>query len=187
MAYDEVVDKLWRFIRGDMETAEFEQWVYGSDDLKAWLGNDLYLWCLGIPYHDTYKLWEFKQQLLMVMDGLAPRGCRCLTWPDKHKILSGMKEEWEAIGDRFSVLRNRTPWLSLRRCPTCGTAWYTALDSDGADYFLRRLDEAAETAILEEDRWPEEFDRLPIFWPNPVWLEHNGYASLAEWQQKNNL
>lgn len=184
MRNTDVIANLWKFIRGDTATEEFEQWVYASDDLKRWLGNDLYLWCLGIKYHDPRRVWEFKQELQMVVDGLAPRDCKCLTWNDHQKIQLGLGEDWLTIRDRFVFLRKRTPWLSLMQCPTCGAIWYTALDTDGDDYFLRRLDEVEKNAILAEDRWPEDFDRLPIFWPNETWLEHNGYKSLAEWQAR---
>jgi hypothetical protein len=183
----EIIDNLWKFIRGDFETGEFEQWVYASDELKAWFGNDLYLWCLGVAYHDPHRVWEFRQQLQTVVDGMAPRGCRCITWRNNQKIQLGPGEEWLTIRDQFKTLRRRTPWLSLLQCPTCEEFWYTALDTDGDDYFLHRLDEAGMTAILEEDRWPEDFDRLPIFWPSASWLQHNGFSSLAEWQAKQNL
>ena len=135
-----LIDNLWRFIRGDMATADFEQWVYETDDLKAWLGNDLYLWCLSVKYHDKWKVWEFRQELQIVLDDLVPRKCRCLTWTDNQKIPIGVANTWTDLTKRFTIIQRRTPWLSLLQCKACGANWYVAMDTDGDDYFLHRLD-----------------------------------------------
>jgi hypothetical protein len=186
MDNSKLVSMIWQFIRGEMETGDFEHWVYQTDELKALLGNDLYLWCLSIPYHDPHQVWEFRQQLRVVVDGLSPRTCDCLTWTGDQKIPLGWETSLDQFRDRFEVLRKRTPWLSLMKCPECGQHWYTAVDTDGADIFLHRVGEAAVQDILIRDSWPDLFDRLPIFWPDAIWLERFGNESLSDWQARNN-
>ena len=98
---------------------------------------------------------------------MSPPGvCECAAWPDRHIIALGA--ETADLLDQFEVVVQRTPWLSLARCPVCGEHWYVAVDTVDDDYYFRRLTQPDLDGIVERGAWPADFDGFVHVWSEPA-------------------
>lgn len=175
---------IWRFLRGDLPTDEFEQWAYNTERLQSLMSSDLYLELLEINYQDKEQVHELAKHLGAWIDRYYPRSCDCPTWKDSQTLSLGFDRPVEAFLSRFQVLIERTPWIDLVRCKHCGQPWYLAIDTVDDDYYMQRLTESDVQAI-ERNQWPTTFDHIKSVWPDQKWLNLCGFASLAEWQSKH--
>ena len=66
---------------------------------------------------------------------------------------------------RFETVCERTPWLLLGRCRTCGESWYIAVDTVDDDYYFHRLSAEATRRVEHEGTWPTDFDSMENCWP----------------------
>jgi hypothetical protein len=85
--------------------------------------------------------------------------CACLTLPDQAVIDMA---DTAATVDHFEMLRSRGEpywWLHASKCTQCGTAWLVAQEERQNDVILlRRLSPAEVSGIVDEQRWPPDFD-----------------------------
>ena len=56
----DIEEKIWQFLRGDLPTPEFEQWVYDTPELKTLCGPDLFLELLSVDYRDSRAVDHIK-------------------------------------------------------------------------------------------------------------------------------
>ncbi|MBU0490301.1 MAG: hypothetical protein KKA73_19035 [Chloroflexi bacterium] len=176
-------ERLWKFVRGDTPTVEFEQWVYDTPTLEQLFGPDMYLELISLDYRDPMETVRLPDRLRSWLDEHVPRDCECITWQDKEKNPEGY--ETANLGADFTILKSRTPWLDLIQCLHCGSHWYLATDTVDADYYLLRLTEEQVAAILDRDEWPKQFDDLEHVWPPPGWFAHDDCRDLDDWQEKH--
>ncbi len=106
---------------------------------------------------------EFRDKLCSWLDTNYPRECDCITWKDDEQIPLGF-ETPPGVFSHFKVLKQRTPWLALVQCPSCGSYWYVATDTVEDSYYLLRLAAEDVRRILEYDDWPDRFDGLKYVW-----------------------
>lgn len=180
---------LWRFVRGDMEAAEFESWLYAShedQELRLLLGADLVLELLQIGYNEPRSVQRVGAMLREHLLRSLGSDCRCLSWKDLTVLPLGYDpvDERSALLEEYfdyTVIARRTPWLECVRCKACGQAWYLATDTVHTDaHRLLRLD-AADVDQIGRDVWPTVFDGWDAVWPDSQWLAAFGYASLEAW------
>jgi hypothetical protein len=150
---------LWRFVRGDMPSAEFEAWLYTHDELEAELGQQLYLDLVSLDYRDKHALFALRESLA---SGLRPPlKCECITLPDLAVVPMG----GEGLDARVFATLNRVRehggpqwWLYLSTCDACGQDWLVAQEERiFDDYFLKRLNAAEASQIMAGGRWPVKF------------------------------
>ena len=48
-----IIDKIIEFVRGDMLTSDFEQWVYSNSVVEKALGKDLFLEVVSTDFSST--------------------------------------------------------------------------------------------------------------------------------------
>ena len=122
------------------------------------------------------------------MGDKMPVGCDCVTYRDYQDILPKNREIYTNFKThRYEVIRKRTPWLELVRCPRCDSYWYRAFNSEKHVYHMVRLSEDDVSNIQFNDRWPSLFDNRDVFWPTSDWLYFYGYKNLKDWQFNENL
>jgi hypothetical protein len=182
---EELIQAIWKFIRGDLAAAEFEQWVYKIPQLEKLLGNSLYLDLRVCNYQKRNQVEKIKKALEFAVDQIMPRECDCLTWLDNQKIPMDINSRWEIFSAAFAILVKRTPWLECVRCNSCGQHWYIATDTIEDTYYLYRLGDEEASHILQKGSWPPVFNNLAAVWPNREWLEDYGFKSLQDWQERN--
>ena len=182
MSNQTLLEPLWAFARRDLAARPFRDWLYETAALEALLGAALYLDLLALDFSDPRAVAEQRAQLRNHLLRHHPPQCDCPLTGSHERLPIGITP---ADLEQFDVLRRRTPWLELGRCRTCGTLWYIAVDMLGDDFYFRRVDQTAAAAIIDEDRWPTDFDDKPAFWPDAEWLTANGYVDLAAWQRQH--
>jgi hypothetical protein len=101
---------------------------------------------------------------------MTPGSCGCGELPDLVVVGMGSSayaEEGElsdAIMETLDYVKQRHDahwWLNVRQCRVCRQWWLVADETRQNDVFcLRRLDPKEAGAIVEEDRWPSDFDTL---------------------------
>jgi hypothetical protein len=159
-----IEEMFWSYIRGDLDTAAFEAWVYASPDLEAALGSEDFFAIASCDFQDKSVYNQPKDKARDIITRHFPRRCECLSIPDAVRYSQGSIEMPE-VDEHVDVLAERTPWIRLARCRECGTHWLQGFDSD--DFiFLHRLSPAAVDDILTRDRWPADFDDEPNLWPS---------------------
>ena len=158
---DPLVAELWRFVRGDAEAAEFEQWIYGhSDELESRLGKRSALEVLASDFRSAEAFTTVRQVLRDYAERVSELACRCITLSnvavidmgdDSERVLASI-EERRSRGEPFW-------WLWCGECTRCGQWWLVGQEERQNDVFcLRRLADAEATALIENNIWPPDFD-----------------------------
>ena len=159
---DPFLDDLWRFIRGDAEPAEFEQWIYAqSNELESRLGSQLTLDVLS----SDFRFPEGVSGVIRILreyaeERVSDLGCRCITLPNVAVIDMGeeSKRVLATIEKRRSHGR-RLWWLWCGECTCCGQWWLVGQEERQNDvYCLRRLAQDEATALIKNGIWPPDFD-----------------------------
>ncbi|MDC7677262.1 hypothetical protein [Asticcacaulis machinosus] len=181
-------ETVWKFIRGDVGTQEFETWFYAQEEaLKHDLGETLHFDMISLDYSDRNGVFEVKQKLEKLVRSTLK--CECISLRDKDVIPMGCDDR----DQRFFETVNRhwqsddRWWLSLNTCKVCHQNWIIAQEERiFDDYFIERIAPEIANLILTQNRWPDMyltyeavlkvgrersqpcrfFDRLP---PSLVW------------------
>ena len=158
-----ILNILWQFIRGDLSIKTFEAWVYKENNLENFLSKELYLVIIESNYKNMDIVFELKSHLSNYLRNNYPSGCKCLEISDNDVLDMGLKKTDEF----FSYLKNIKDrgngrwWLFLAECTKCNEAWLVAQEERHNDiYCLKRLSENAKNDILNENKWPPDFDKF---------------------------
>ena len=152
---------IWKFVRGDMESADFEQWLYSEPGLEEQLGNTLYLDTISADYSCKRKVYEIRISLEVYAREASNLRCECITLPDLADVDMGEAsdialrtfEERATRGDPFW-------WLAADQCSECGQWWLVAQEERQNDvFFLKRLSLEEGEKVIKEHWWPEDFDK----------------------------
>ena len=93
-------------------------------------------------------------------------GCICAEWPDRKIVPPGC-DTANFDDEEFNRICDRTPWLRLVRCGSCGMPWYLAVDTVDDDYYSRRLSAVEAAAIEQSNIWPPDYDDFASVWQEP--------------------
>lgn len=158
---DPLVVELWRFVRGDEEPAEFEQWIYAhSVELESRLGKQPALEVLATDFRSAAAVPAVRQVLREYAERVSELECRCITLPNVAVI--DMGDDSERVLASIEQRRSRGEplwWLWCSECTRCGQWWLVGQEERQNDVFcLRRLADAEATALIANDIWPPDFD-----------------------------
>ncbi|MBO9581274.1 MAG: hypothetical protein J7498_10330 [Sphingobium sp.] len=161
---DARLKKLWAFVRGDVEQAEFEAWLYQDAELEDLLGTDLRWQLVSCDFKDRDATWQVQQAL---RDHLArASACECLALRDRCAVPMGGREledgqyYHEKVFSTLNEVISFGPekwWLYISKCGQCETAWVVAQDDRIYDeFFMVRIGPAELTGALA-GAWPDDF------------------------------
>lgn len=151
----------WQFIRGDLPSKDFEQFVYDNPDLENIVGSDLYLELISTNFKATREVFDLKNKLERFMRENFPLSCECLAYPDEYVLAMG-SEEWEHTEESFQDIKKHEPsWRRLCLCSKCNQYWLMAYDEIAFDVdYLKRLNNFDAENIIINDQWPKYFEKL---------------------------
>jgi hypothetical protein len=160
---DAFVANVWWFVRGDAESAEFEQWIYArSNELESCLGKQATLEVLAADYRSPEAVVRVREILGDYAERVSNLECRCVTLPNVAII--DMGEESEPVLATIEERRSRGEpfwWLWCGECTRCGQWWLVAQEERQNDVFcLRRLSDAEASALSENDIWRQTSTRM---------------------------
>jgi len=156
----ELLQTLWRFVRGDTDPREFERWLYADQTLEAVLGDSLYLASIETDFGDRESVFQLKEQLRAFASTHDLSNCLCIRHPNITVIGMGHHEYFFASLETTRERGQPYWWLFAADCTSCGESWLVASEERHNDvYILRRLQLAEREAIRDENRWPSDFDR----------------------------
>jgi hypothetical protein len=153
-------DTIWRFLRGDTSVRDFERWVYETPVLESILGNDLYMRLLAANYADPDTVLRLRSDLETAGRSGQRLLCECVTLSNTAVV--DMANPGSSMAHFENVAERGEPywWLSAERCGVCGTGWLVAQEERQNDVFLlRRITQDQLTRIMEQQEWPNDFDR----------------------------
>ncbi len=162
---DAIEETLWRYVRGDLDEAAFEAWVYATPDLEAVLGPQDFFAVISCDYRDKSG-HAHHERVGMARDIVTrhfPRGCVCRSIPDADRQNPGAGPC--PLEDHLDVIAQRSPCIRFVRCRACDTHWLIGYDSEDDWASAHRVSAEAVDDILIRDRWPTVFDNSPNFWP----------------------
>lgn len=157
---DPFIQRIWEFVRGDMDTREFEQWLYtdGMGELETRLGSEKALDVLSADYGSAAAVAEVRNTLRAFATGISTLlACRCVTLP-KVAVVEMGSEVVATIAERRS---RGQPWwwLWCGECSGCGQWWLVAQEERQNDVFcLRRMTPTEADDVLRNGVWPSDFD-----------------------------
>ena len=157
------VHVIWTFVRGDMEAADFERWLYANSSLEGELGGRFYLDVISADYANKLAVGDIKASLEDYAEENTARRCECLTLCEFYRIST--LGEGEVVFKKFAKRAERGEpfwWISAHQCTACGQGWLVAADNDEYEHLLKRLSPEESTRVVEQDRWPEDFDDFDI-------------------------
>jgi hypothetical protein len=120
-----LTDEIVRWVRGDLETEPFEQWVYQQPFEEF---RDL----IELNYRDRVAVAEMQERLA---PELPQRGCYCALILDRQRFLIWSGTIELQFVAPFDKLKLRPPSDALWKCRHCATHWLVARDDD--DWVLR--------------------------------------------------
>jgi tetratricopeptide (TPR) repeat protein len=158
-----IEETFWSYIRGDLDEAAFEAWIYATPDLDSVLGDEDFLAVAGCDYTDKSGNARHvrKETAREIITRHFPLRCACLSTPN----IQNLGSEPIPLQAHVEVLAQRSPCVSLARCRECGTHWLIGFDTVDDQIYLHRLSAAAVQDIATHDRWPTVFDDKPNLWP----------------------
>jgi hypothetical protein len=158
---DPFVVEIWRFVRGDTDPREFEQWAYArADELESRLGGRDALDVLSADFGSSAAVANVRQ----ILRAFAARTsswleCSCVTLAKVAVVDMGSR------GDEMATIEERRSrgepwwWLWCGECSRCGQWWLVGQEERQNDVFcLRRLDAPEVKELLDKDVWPADFD-----------------------------
>lgn len=119
--HPDILDRFWRFARGDTDSADFESWLYSNQPLERILGEDTYLDAISVNFRDQKKVADFRSHLF---DSLPrPAECDCHGIRDYGSIVIGdSTKDFEFVARKA----DSPAWIFTVICRTCGTYWTVA-------------------------------------------------------------
>jgi hypothetical protein len=172
----------WLYVHGNLSDADFEAWVYSAPGLEQVLGETDWIALVSLDFEDKSRQagQTRRSAVQRWAEAHFPRACACQSAP---------KSFWRDIGNPLAmkgvVVARRTPWIELRRCQGCGADWMVGVDTVEDDFRYVGLSRGEASLIVDEDRWPADFDDRANLWPDEAWLKAFGYASLEAWRLAN--
>lgn len=180
-----------QFLRGDMPTLEFEQWVYSETQLEEVLDPEFYLYFISVNYRDPDAVLKLRGELNAWL--LPTQACKCLEWTnecldsDCRIVQKHVCFEHESLL-RMSTIKERIGTnISLVGCDECGQRWLLASDEEH-DFYLHLLDKGVSEGI-DRDIWPDVFDGYRSEWiimpiarmrKEPSWVMWSDYEDGRE-------
>lgn len=156
----EILQILWRFVRGDMPVRLFETWAYEDASIEAVLGSDLYFELISTPFSSVDAVERVTRRLRKFAERIDASRCRCLRVANVAVI--DMGDHDDVFRTFESICKRGEPywWLSAYECSECGQAWLVAQEERQNDVFcLRRLSAEEYDWLLQKNQWPADFDR----------------------------
>lgn len=158
---DPRIEKIWQFVRGDLNLNDFEHWLYSDKGLENLLGKALYLEIISVNYSDKDALFNTKKQLEAYARKATSLRCKCVEFADIDIV--NMGEESELFFKHIETIQKRGEpfwWLSLDKCRECEQWWLVGSEERQNDlYCVRRLDQETADEILSKNKWPNYFDK----------------------------
>ncbi len=158
---NEIIIEIWKFIRGDLTTSEFEQVIYYNDNIKSLFDEDLYLKIISNDFRNKDSTYLLKQEIKNYLKNKYPRNCKCI---ERNNLsIIGMGSEDDDIYFNYEKIKDRgNPywWLFISKCKYCNEYWLIAQEErHNDDYCLFRLDLEKINDIINNDKWPNVFDK----------------------------
>ena len=150
-----------RFVRGDTEPREFEQWLYArTDELERRLGAQKALDVLSADYGTSGAVANVRKIMrAFVEHASSSLACRCVTLADVAVVEMGSPEDEPGTIDERRSRGEPWWWLWCGECSRCGQWWLVAQEERQNDVFcLRRLDADEVNDLLQNSVWPSDFD-----------------------------
>ena len=156
---DTYVMELWKFVRADMPTDQFEPWLYRQDDLEQTVGKNLYLDLISTNYTNPKEVFYVREKLKSFLRPSLK--CECPTLADFVVVpmgMDGLDKRFFATVDKLIDYGRDRWWLYCAHCHACGQHWMIAQEERiYDDHFLRRLTREEVKNIIDRDEWPTEF------------------------------
>ena len=165
---------LWEFVRGDLAASEFECWLQADPNIEGDLGSELYMEALSADLSDKDQLWSIRNALARHARSRPGPSCFCIRLRDVEVVDMGhyraptpaFEDDREWSGDVIFDTRVRVKdrgarywWLYAARCRECSQGWLVVCEARINDVMcMRRLEAGELDAIVDEDRWPAEFE-----------------------------
>lgn len=161
-----IPDEMWRWIRGETSTEDFEEWLYThSADLERALEQRTYLDLIELDFRDQHAVFQLQQSLAVHL----PRSCICPLLLDRQRLpltpATGETEDRPFFA-RFEPLQRAPNGARLWRCRCCSSWWLVVLDWEVSDaWYLERLLPQHANAITTHGEWPSTFRDFGATWP----------------------
>lgn len=174
---NDLVEYVWRFIRGDASGSDFEAWLAEADGFRAVVGDAAFQRSVGTDFADARSVETLREALAGHMRTLPSASCFCIRLCDEDVVDMGRfhaKEPafeertagWssedvmgplEPKAERIMAMHS----VEARVCRACGQGWLVGVDSIHSDlYCLRRLRAEQLQSILNAEEWPRDFETL---------------------------
>lgn len=165
---------LWQFVRGDISIKTFEQWVYSNDKTLSQAFKDESYLEFMLDYTVESEICNLK---IAVYEFLIkfPEECLCNTFPNNTLLYPFTENEERVILEKqIDLLKSvmsienfsgKPPIYQSRfyhpgelcHCLKCETWWFVIFEeTEGADYYLVRLNREDALLILQSSNWPNE-------------------------------
>lgn len=157
----EAKDTMWRFLRGDLSTADFEAWFYQHEaELLEPLGEALHFDLLSMNFADDQALDAVRIRLRHLMRPALT--CECPTLKDEDVIpvggTDGLDQRFFATVDKVRAPGKYVSWVWLGKCRACEQYWVIAQESDHYDvHFIDRITSETVVSIVVNNHWPEPY------------------------------
>ena len=125
-------ENIWRFVRGDLSSVDFEDWLYTTEEMEKIIGTRLFPEAVSVNYSNPREVADLKA--LLIREVAAPAKCDCHLQPDVGFVALG---RWPS--GRLEVLERAIDgnwWRHRMKCTVCGTIWKIAAEERIYDVWL---------------------------------------------------
>lgn len=156
---NETIEKLWKFVRGDLSTQDFENWIYADKNPEELMGSEDYLELVSVNYKSKDTPYEAKIKVQEILSRF-PRNCQCITLADADLTDMGSEREDGVFQTLDKLKAHGEPywWLALYQCKACEQNWLVAQETRQNDvHCFKRITKNKAHEIQISNTWPNDF------------------------------
>jgi hypothetical protein len=108
---DPSLETIWRFIRGDLSTEGFGQWLYAHPELESAMGASSYLALVSTDFRDPEAVRAARSQLEAFARSITAMSCECVSLPTTAVI--DMADPGNALDHFREEVRRGDPGITV--------------------------------------------------------------------------
>ena len=176
---DQKLENLWKYIRGDMSTEAFEDFIYNDPDLEELLGEELYFEVIAANFRNKEYVDGINKKIKAFLNQFESYFCQCHRLRNKDMVGMGWEDEFFRTFTAIIKQNETNRWLYIRQCTKCQQRWLIAEEGIYSDdYYLYRLSDEEFAEIEMKNKWPTIFNQYEnLLVSGPVFRNTNNLSN----------
>lgn len=151
---------IWKYLRGDIDSNEFESWLYNNyKEIESELSKDIFSELISCNYKKNEVLKALRHLLVKTF---AKYNYECFCHEKRNVDIVPMAAKEDKFFKTVSKVTNRSEniwWVTLYKCSICNQSLLLGQESRINDiYCIKKVNDKEYFEIVQYNKWPNDFD-----------------------------